>query len=319
MKRINFFFIPMLLAVLISPLVFSGCDPTVNTGVFTTPPAGDDELTPAQLASFLNTAINKHRSLNTYKYTMGSLTTSEIIGGNQAGKITVDSVTTGASNKAAEEMLMSIQFTIGTSGAIPEAPWEWQNMVQEFYVLPDWLYIKVDVQDLGVTWGKTTLEQNKKQLDKLDNIDNQINTLESPDKIEYIGSAKVDGVDCFILAVTPNNDRLIDWLKQTSSGSIEPDWDEVAQVAQGIKKMAYTCYITKDSHILARMVVDMEMLFLPEMIGADVTDFETMSIDTAVDLKLYDFDIAWNITLPPEASSAIWLTDDNYNSFAPMQ
>jgi hypothetical protein len=319
MKRIVFFLIPILLALLITPLSLYGCDPTTGTITPTTPPAGDDEYSQAQLASYLNTAINKHRSLNTYKYTMSSLTTSEIIGGSQAGTITVDSVTTGASNKAAEELLMSIQSTVGTSGAVNDAPLEWQNLVQEFYVLPDWLYIKVEVQNYGVQWGKTPLEDDKKKLYNLDNIDNQVDALQSPDRIEYLRSEKVDGVDCFVLAVTPNNDRLISWLKGQNTGSIEPDWDEVAQVAQGIKKLAYTCYITKDSHILARMVIEMEMAYLPEMIGAAAADFDTLSAEMAIDLKLYDFDKPWNITLPPEAASAIWLTDENAESFAPMQ
>jgi hypothetical protein len=296
------------------PLFLCGCGPggdnTSDTGT-TTIPSDDSGLSQSQLASILATAVNKHQGLNTYKYTMDMLTITEIIGGSQAGKITMDAVVSGASNAAAQEQYMKMETTIQSEGNINDSPPFLQNLIQEFYLLPDWLYVKLDVTDLGVMWGKSVVTNKIKQTYNLDNVDKQIDALESPDRIEYLRSEKVNGVDCFVLSVTPNDAALVNWLSQQNTGTMEPNWEQLGQMAQAIKSLNYTCYVTKDSYILVRMVVKIQMEFEPEMIGAGPSEFDIMASDMDIDLLIYDQDISWNIVLPDDAAYAILIGGDD--------
>jgi hypothetical protein len=144
----------------------------------------------------------------------------------------------------------------------------------------------------------------------LDEVHAQMGPLESPVKIEFLRLERVDGLDCYMLSVTPNMTALGQWLTEEQGPNEGFSWEEMVKLSEIFKKIEYTCYVTRDSNYLKRISSSIVMEYTSEQAGVAAGEFDKMMMEIRADMNLYDYDMPFSVTLPDEAASATEVSGD---------
>jgi len=166
----------------------------------------------------------------------------------------------------------------------------WGNRVSmEYYVLADTMYCKMPLQEEGDRWIKAEILGHESFWETGDPVDDQVSVLENSLEWLTAGSGEVKGVDCHILEVVPDFDKLCDVL------DLEEDMSGVL-----FEDIALRFWISKADYFPTKMDLSMTMRD-PETDTAYEWHQETV---------LYDHNKPLDIQLPPEAQSATEVSPD---------
>jgi hypothetical protein len=138
--------------------------------------------------------------------------------------------------------------------------------------------------------------------------------LESPAKVEYLRTETVDGVDCYVLSVSPNPEQLVKWLNEQNVNSGSLDWQDLVSNTDAFSNFSLLYYVAKDSNLIMRMVTDMTIELSAAEAGASDTDFDNIQMNVKMDMKLFDHNQAFSVTLPDEAASATEVSEDIFSN-----
>jgi hypothetical protein len=214
---------------------------------------------------------------------------------------------TGAFDTDDEKMMMVMNMDIDMAG---EAT---MKMGMEMYLLDDWMYMMVDAPMMSPQWTKTEVSYNE-ILEKMESIDftqTQTELLESAD-IVITGKEKIDGIDCYILEVSPDMSKLLEILMQqsqlTGGDMLNVPTDEFDEMMENIddmvKNISATYWVAEDTFYIIKGDVSFSMEITPEAMG--VTDEEgSVSMDTVLSMRMFNHDKPVSIVLPPEAENAV--------------
>ena len=123
-------------------------------------------------------------------------------------------------------------------------------------------------------------------------------------EITVLGSEKVRGIDCYVLEVTPDMDKLWELAMQQSdvAGETLPDIaDEVIRDMFDDYSVKY--YVAKNTYFLMRSAIDMTIELTPDDLGFPGEE-GSMTMNITMDLLAYDYNLPVSIELPPEAEDA---------------
>ncbi|MDD5082368.1 MAG: hypothetical protein PHU08_03245 [Dehalococcoidales bacterium] len=257
---------------------------------------GAQPLTQQESQQLVTDSVNNGAKVTTYKFDMNMDMAMEAVGGKQAGKFSVALDGSGTADNTSKEMQMAMKTTLGLPGQ-PE-----QKMAMDLYLMSDWIYVKGNVSGAGAQWVKTRTTQEIIQ--SWDMVSQQLELLAAPKEIKFLTSENVDGIPCYVISVTPNIATLGKWLsQQQSTGGQNFDWSSL-DLTNLLKELSYKYWIAKDTHLLAKLQAHMVMEISPEDMQASADDFERMTMDLDLDMKIHDYNQAVSIQLPPEAVSA---------------
>ena len=76
-------------------------------------------------------------------------------------------------------------------------------------------------------------------------------------------------------------------------------------VAKMFDELTYTIWVTRDTGLLKKMDAKMVMKMNASDFGDEDTDFEKMTMDMTLTMRIYDHNVPVTITLPPEAEDAM--------------
>jgi hypothetical protein len=293
-RTVRIVLLPILLMSITALFSITGCA-TDGTGPAESLPEG---ISQQDLEEILYDATTNYALLNTCKFDMDMDISTRITGGSTPGEMTMHSRISGGMNKSSQQMQMNMEMSMEGTGLGS------QDVYAEMYVFPDWTYMRMEVPGMGEQWVKMETTEDLAAALNTQAVDQQMGMLESPLEIEYLRSESVDGFDCYVLSITPNMGELADWLNQQNTGAEDIDWDEMADISNLFKNLSYICYVVKDTNILKKMVMEMEMEYTSEQIGDYYADFDTQSMYIYMDMNLYDQNQPFSVTLPDEAESA---------------
>jgi len=303
MKMAKIILLPLLLASILALFSLYGC---TGTGTISTTGALQDGLSQQQLEQILSDSLENYENLNTYKFDVDMDILADISGGIQSGKMTIISKISGVTNVASQQMQMKMDMSMSAYGSGE------QNIAYDMYILADWTYMRMEIPGMGEQWIKMPTTDELMESYNTDVVDQQLQPLDSPVKIELLRYEDVDGLECYVLSITPDMDELMQWVSEQQGTSEDVDWEELATISDVFKEFTYVCYIAKDSNLLKKMVVDMVMEFTPEQAGASTGDFDTMMMEIRMDMYLYDHNEPFSINLPDEAENAIEMSEDMF-------
>jgi outer membrane lipoprotein-sorting protein len=232
---------------------------------------------------------------DTVKLDMDMSMTMEVVGGSEPGEMTMVGDGTGVMDMVNEEMQMIMNMTMD----IPELGE--QEMGTEVYLVGEWMYTKVDVPVVGEQWIK--MKATEGMWEQQSQIEQQIEFLKTAVEINYLGSEAVNGTDCYVFEVLPSVEALGELLSQQASGMGGMDFGQ-PNLADLFKEMSVREWIAKDSYRVMKTEVGMVMEIRPADVDAAEDDFEKMTIDMNMGMRLYDYNQPVSITLPPEALDA---------------
>ena len=158
------------------------------------------------------------------------------------------------------------------------------SMGTEIYFIEDMQYM----QFFGM-WMKN--ETTDDIWDKQNYANQQADLMKSA-KVELLDSEEVDGVDCYVLKVTPDVEKMFEMASQVGGTSTMPD-DMLENISDTIKSMELKQWIAKDSYLITKTVMGMQ------------TESEGTSMDMNMTMKMYDYNKPMDIVLPEEAKDAM--------------
>ncbi len=274
--------------------------------------AGDEiDLSSAQeiidraIYCLVNTSLDDIKS---YNFDTGM--SLEITGEVEALEMSIAMDISGAMDLENKEM--SADATISTLMPGEEDEIE---VAMEIYVVDEIMCGKTEMPEIESVWGweECSEEDWEVLIGIITPIESHLDLLELAD-VSVTGSEEVNGVDCYVLQLTPNLENLWEMASQqieafeplveNSSviGDVFPIIEDVFQ--EVVTSYSVKQWVAKDTYFLTKSEIDISMDMTP--VVKEVMDAEgMMKIDVALSYLAYDHNQPISIVLPPEAKEAI--------------
>ena len=237
---------------------------------------------------------------DTCKFDMDMLIDMEVVGEPQPIDMTMVADITAVVSNISQEMQMTMDMTMDTAGQAEQEMT--MDMSMEVYVVGEWMYMKLDIPMLGEQWMKMRLTEELWEEQNL--LEQQIQLLTAPVETNLMGAEEVSGTACYVVEITPNMETFSNWLSQQQAAGLEDmDWEEL-DLADLFKELSYKCWIAKDGYLLMKAEIYLLMEITPKDVEAAEGEFEKMTMDMNMEMKLYDYNQKVSIELPPEALGA---------------
>jgi hypothetical protein len=220
--------------------------------------------------------------------------TITVKGGASPGQMTITGSGSGVMDMANREM----QMTMDMSMDIPEMGV--QTFTTESYLVGEWMYTGFEIPDMDEQWLKTAVTPDV--WEQQSQVEQQIEFLKTAVKVKSLPDEVVGGTNCYVFEVVPSLEALGDLLSQESS-VIGMDLSQL-DLTDLFKEMRVKEWIAQDSYQVLKSEVYMQMQMKPADVGATEADFDTMTIDMNMAMKLYDYNQPVSIELPEAALDA---------------
>jgi hypothetical protein len=260
---------------------------------------GGEKLTEEEIDQIIANTITASADIDTVSFDMDMSMTVAVVGGSEAGEMTVEAAGTGVMDNANTAMQMVMNMTMDIPG-IGE-----QEMAMEYYIVGEWMYMKIaypEYPEMGEQWMKMELSDEIWQQQQ-SQIDQQIELLETAVTVDYLRSEMVDGTACYLFKIVPDMEALGDLLSQQAYSMAGMDFSQF-NLADLFEEMSVKEWIAKDTYLVMKAEVYMTLEMSPEDVGATEEDFDTMTLDMSIGEKLYDYNQPVSIELPEEALNA---------------
>jgi len=171
------------------------------------------------------------------------------------------------------------------------------EMTMELYLMGNMMYMYMEAPGMEPMWAKSEMAEGT--WEDLDQVEPQIELLEAA-QVDVIGSARVRGVDCYVLEVTPDMEQVWEVVMQQAelTGEALPFTEEM------FRSFTVKQWVAKDTYLLAKAEIDMSVELTAEAMGFPEEE-GVMTMDIALSLLAYNYNQPVSIELPPEAEGAI--------------
>jgi hypothetical protein len=257
--------------------------------------AGCESLPQEEIDQIVAGALNAGYDTVSFEITLPM--TVEVKGGDSPGKMTSDMGGNGVYDVVNQTMWLNMGIDI----EVPDVGS--QEITAEVYVLDDWMYVGVEIPDVGKKWLKMAMTDEVWQ--QQNEVDNYVALLATAVEVKYKGTDTVNGVECYVFEIDPDMGVLSDLLvTQTSAvgmGMVDLSGFDMGKL---YKKLSVKEWVAKDSYRLQRVEIDMVMEMSPVEAGYSGGEFDKMVMDIGVTMRFFGYDQPVSVTLPPEALDA---------------
>ena len=178
----------------------------------------------------------------------------------------------------------------------------------EMYLVDNTYYILTDALGMGPAWMK--FEMPMESWEQMNQIESQVELLEAAE-VEVIGSETVNGIDCYVVEVTPDVEQLWEMASQQALLTEEmPNFDEEL-LDEMFRSFSVRQWIAKDTYLTMRVEVELIMEVTPEDMGYP-DEGEGISLDMTMTMLVDDYNQPVSIELPPEAEEAAEVPMDSF-------
>lgn len=251
----------------------------------------------------VNNTIQALDGVSTYEFDMDmSLDMGGEVSGEE-GEITMDVTGGGACDNESQKMKMNMAVNMAMTGM------DEIEAVMEMYLIENMMYMMMDIPDMGPTWMKEEMPEGSWEQESL--AGSQAELLEAAE-VEVIGSENVNGIDCYVLELTPDLEQLWEIMMEESalgfgedmglSGIDEELLDEMLQ------NFSVKQWIAKDTYFMTKAEISMVMELTPEAMGYPGEE-GSVNMDMAMTMLMYNYNQPVSIELPPEAEDATEMGD----------
>jgi len=251
------------------------------------------ELPPAQ--EIVDGAVESFDNISTYQFEMDMTmyTTGEAVG--EAIEHTVTMVNSGTLDLENQQMKTDLSMDAGD-----------EMMRVESYIIDGMVYAKPEAPGEEPGWIKSEApEEYWEMMTAVSGIKNYIELLKTA-QVEVIGSEQVNGVDCYILQLTPEMAELYQTAMNPvggvgQAGMLAPVPEELLE--DMFRSFSVKEWVAKDTYLLMKAEIDMAIETTPEFkdyLGEEVD----VSIDVTISFLAYNYNQPITIVVPEEALEA---------------
>ena len=245
--------------------------------------------------------------IDTYQYDMNmTINIAGVVDGEE-GELTVSTDSSGTADNVNRRMWMEMELALHMT--LPEE----EEMVvgMEMYLIGNDSYMLIEVENETSLWLKERMPVGS--WDETAKLNTDVAILEEAE-VTLIGSEKIRGIDCYILEIIPNEEKLFDAVYQETfiTGEQVPTLTEEL-IRELIKNASVKQWVQKDTFFPAKMEIVMEAEVPPDIMGDEAEGMLTVSMTIAS--LIFNYNESVNIELPTEAEEAIpWDTDEFFEA-----
>ncbi len=245
--------------------------------------------------------------IDTYKFDMDM--TQETLISNETDETKMTTVSTGKAVVDAANKKMSMEMTSSMEtpdkAEMPDGPTE---MTMVMYLVDNAMYMKMDmgIPGIPVQWTKMDMPEGYEDTwDSQNQMEQQIELL-SISEVDLLKAETVNGVDCYVLKITPDMEKYSEFLmKQGGMSKLMQGMQEDFDIGKLIKGMSITQWIAKDTLFPMKTEMQMKMVISSEDLNLpDAEETFTMTLDQSTTLVFYDYNKPVNMELPEDAKNA---------------
>jgi hypothetical protein len=278
-KKSLYIFIGLILSL---SLILSGCE--------SKEPTAQELLT--------NTVIAMQK-VSSYTLDYDMAMDMEVTGGENAMKMTMGGVGTGAMDVSNHKMQMTMDMDVEIPGTGTSQMS--MKMSMETYLFEGWQYTKMNIPGTGVQWTKM---RNPDEISQ-DQMAQLLVLMESATETTLQGTEKVNGIDCYVLEVVPDMTALWQWLMSQQGSDLTGDIDlNQFDMSKIIKSFGLKYWIAKSNYQIIKAEAEMTMDMDAETVGTSAEDFESMAMLINMSMTFSDYNKLVDIQLPEEALGA---------------
>jgi hypothetical protein len=295
-------------------LVLASCGPAASNESATATPssAGEARVTPGRSPSSATTAAQ----VTTYPAAEATLTASEVamrsasvsqsvkslafdmdfcmsLGLPGMGTMTMRETGTGWLNLSERQMDINMDMTMDMPGRGK------QNANGEVIATDGWLYMKAAAVGSPEQWTRMRLTEEMWAAQS--RFASLTDFLKTPISVEAAGQEVVGGIDCYVLAITPDTAALSNWVASQAQSGQSGAGIGTADLSARLTNFTVKEWVAKDSHLPVKAVVSIKM-------DPSSSQDADAAMEMSVSMVFHDYGKTVRITLPAEALSARELT-----------
>jgi hypothetical protein len=276
-------FYVLLSALVMTSVILTGC--------------GGKDLSAEEILSNTVTAMGQ---IETYQIAYDMVLDMEIVGGDEAMKMSLDGTGTGAMDVPNEKMQMNMDINAEIPGSGNSQMS--MRMSMGMYMIDGWLYTQMNIPVAGEQWNKTKVEGNEVSQDQLAQL---VQLLKTTTQSTLTGTEKVSGTDCYVLEITPDLQDLWNWLMSQQSSALTEGLDlSQFDLSKLIKNFELKYWIAKTNFNIIKSLAEVNMDVTPETVGESTEEFERMTMLVSMSLTFSQYNQPVHIQLPAEAANA---------------
>ena len=205
-------------------------------------------------------------------------------------------------DEANKEMEMRMSADMEATGEEAEA------VEMKMYLINNTVYMMIAVPDLEPMWMRQEVPADFWETQAT--IDQQLELLQVS-QVKCLKDEKVEGVDCYVLEITPDLAQL--WQTAMQQPWMEEVPMEIPDLEDMIKKVSVKQWIAKDTLFLTKVHIQIIILVTSEAMGMPEEGGE-MRMSIVMDMSVYDYNKPVSIELPAEAKNAIEVPSSDWST-----
>ena len=254
---------------------------------------GVDGLTPEEL---VQNVVEASEGIETVQYEM-SMTMDTT--GNAAGEQIDMSITSsggGVIDILNEKMQMTMTSRFPEGEGMPSG-----DMEVQMYFIDGMLYIKNSMEGVPDCWTKGEMPWGFQPVPT-----EQLVQLLKASEVEIVGKEEVKGIDCFIVAVVPDVNKLMEIMAQ--QGGLPPEMMEAMTGMEDMfRDVTITQWIARDTFLPVKEHTQMTMVMTSENTTTPVPEGGEFEMSMTMDMTAYysNYNEVVSIVLPDGAAEAV--------------
>jgi len=261
----------------------------------------EGELPSAQ--EIVDGVIGSLDNIRTYQFDMDM--TMDMAGEAEGEVFEMTMVMDGSGALDLENRQMRADITMNM--AMPEE--DEVEMEMEIYLIGGMMYMMMDVPEMGPMWIKAEMPEGtwEEMTEQMSGLEAYLGLLEAAE-VKVIDSEMIEGVDCYVLQLTPDVEQL--WqlaMQQADVTELEMPAISEEFVKEMFRSFSVKQWVAKDTYFLTKVEINMAMELTPEAMGFPEEE-GVVTMDIAISLLAYNYNQPVSIVLPPEAEEAVEVT-----------
>lgn len=248
--------------------------------------------------------VQSLHEVDTYQYDMNITVNVAGVVDNEEGEVTVSIDSSGTVDNVNRRMWTEMELAMHMT--LPEE----EEMVvgMEMYLIGNDAYMLIEAEDETLPWVKERMPVGS--WSEMAKVDSDVALLETAE-VTLIGSEKIRGIDCHVLQMVPDEEKLFEMISQEASiqgGQLPILTEELFE--ELIKNALVKQWVGKDTFFPAKMEVVMEAEVTPDVFGDGGEG--TLTVKLTMTSFTFNYNKSVNIELPTEAEGAISWESDGY-------
>ncbi|NQE06696.1 hypothetical protein C5S32_12570 [ANME-1 cluster archaeon GoMg1] len=256
-------------------------------------------------------------NIDNYKFDMNM--TQNMLISNETNETEMTTLNTG--NGVVDNINKKMKLEMTITMKMPEKAEmpETKEIKMDIYFINNTMYTKMDmgIPKMPAHWTKMEMPEGYEELwESRNQVDKQMELL-NISKVELLEDEKVNGVDCYVLKLTPDIEKY--WktvMKQEGMSELMQNLrqNDSFDIGNMIKEMSIKQWIAKDTKFPMKTEMQIKMAMSSADLNIPETEEEfTMTMDQRTNIVFYDYNKPVTIELPKEAESAV-----EYPMFPPL-